>query len=214
MPGHAKTRLIPALGAEGAARLHEWLVGGTVEMAAGSVCQAVTLWCTPDAEHPLFQRLHVRHGVALRVQREGDLGVRMQAALQTELEHGPAILVGTDCPGLTAEIVAQAAEALHAGDDAVFVPALDGGYALVGVGRSDPRLFDRVAWGTAEVMAQTRARLRTMGWRWRELEPLADIDRPEDLALLARCSGGVTPAVAARRTAVTAPDDGGEGDEA
>lgn len=185
VPGRAKTRLIPALGPEGAARLHECLVERTVEMAAGSAGQAVTLWCTPDVEHPLFRHLQVRHGVALRVQHEGDLGARMHAALQAELEHGPAILIGTDCPGLTAEIVAQAARALQAGDDVVLVPALDGGYVLIGVSRSDERLFDGVPWGTGEVMAETRARLRAMGWRWRELEPLADIDRPEDLALLA-----------------------------
>lgn len=188
VPGRAKTRLIPALGPEGAARLHGWLVQRTVEMAAGSACHAVTLWCTPDAEHSLFQCLQARHGVALRVQHEGDLGARMHAALQVESKHGPAILIGTDCPGLTAGIVAQAARALGDGDDAVFVPALDGGYALIGVSRSDERLFDDVPWGTGEVMAETRARLRTMGWRWRELEPLWDVDRPEDLERLAGVS--------------------------
>lgn len=186
VPGRAKTRLIPALGPEGAARLHAWLVERTVEMAAGCPCEAVTLWCTPDTEHPLFQRLHALHAVELRVQRGGDLGERMHATLEAELEEGAAILIGTDCPGLTAEIVSRAAETLHAGDDAVFVPALDGGYALVGVGRRERRrhLFEGVPWGTAEVMAETRARLRALGWRWRELEPLGDVDRPEDLVRL------------------------------
>lgn len=188
VPGRAKTRLIPALGPDGAARLHAWLVERTVEMGARTGCKEVSLWCTPDAGHPLFQRLHVRHGIALRVQGHGDLGARMHEALVEEHAPGPAILIGTDCPDLTEEVIADASAALWSGEDAVFVPALDGGYALVGVRRSDRRLFDGVAWGTGGVMAETRTRLRGLGWRWRELEPLGDVDRPEDLGRLGRSS--------------------------
>jgi glycosyltransferase A (GT-A) superfamily protein (DUF2064 family) len=88
--------------------------------------------------------------------------------------------VGSDCPALTADHLRQADRVLRDGVDAVFVPCEDGGYALIGLRRVDPRLFEDVAWGGAAVMAQTRARLTGLGWRWRELETLWDVDRPED----------------------------------
>jgi glycosyltransferase A (GT-A) superfamily protein (DUF2064 family) len=74
----------------------------------------------------------------------------------------------------------QADHALREGADAVFVPCEDGGYALIGLQRVDARLFDCIAWGGDNVMADTRARLTGLGWRWRELETLWDVDRPED----------------------------------
>jgi glycosyltransferase A (GT-A) superfamily protein (DUF2064 family) len=66
----------------------------------------------------------------------------------------------------------------------VFVPCEDGGYALIGLQRIEARLFDGIAWGGENVMADTRARLTGLGWRWRELETLWDVDRPEDYARL------------------------------
>ena len=74
----------------------------------------------------------------------------------------------------------QAEQALREGDDAVFVPCEDGGYAMVGLKRADAKLFDGIAWGGDQVMAETRRRLEGLGWRWRELEMLWDVDRPED----------------------------------
>jgi glycosyltransferase A (GT-A) superfamily protein (DUF2064 family) len=68
----------------------------------------------------------------------------------------------------------------------VFVPAEDGGYALIGLSRLDPRLFEGVPWGTSGVMAETRARLRAVGWSAHELSPLRDVDRPEDAEWLLR----------------------------
>ena len=91
-----------------------------------------------------------------------------------------ALLIGSDCPALTARHLRQADRALRDGADAVFVPCEDGGYALIGLKRVDARLFDGIAWGGETVMAETRSRLRGLGWRWRELETLWDVDRPED----------------------------------
>jgi uncharacterized protein len=62
----------------------------------------------------------------------------------------------------------------------VFVPAEDGGYALIGLSRNDARVFEGINWGGTEVMAQTRERLRGLGWRWHELDTLWDVDRPAD----------------------------------
>ena len=74
----------------------------------------------------------------------------------------------------------HAEAALAAGEDAVLIPAEDGGYALIGLTRCDNRLFENITWGGDSVLAATRERLKVLKWRWRELETLWDIDRPED----------------------------------
>ncbi|MDA1116706.1 MAG: DUF2064 domain-containing protein, partial [Proteobacteria bacterium] len=77
---------------------------------------------------------------------------------------------------------------LAGGADAVFAPAEDGGYALVALRRVSPRLFAGIEWGGPRVMAQTRERLLALGWRWRELRTVWDVDRPEDYRRLQRAS--------------------------
>jgi hypothetical protein len=115
------------------------------------------------------------------MQHGADLGARMAHAFAATLQHAThAICIGADCPALTAQHLQEAAAALRAGDDAVFVPAEDGGYALIGLSRNLPQLFADMAWGGSTVMAQTRVRLREAGLRWRELATLWDVDRPED----------------------------------
>ena len=95
-------------------------------------------------------------------------------------EHAHVLLIGADCPALTARHLCQARQALLGGADAVLAPAEDGGYVLMGLSRFDARLFEDIAWGSDGVLQETRARLRALGWRWRELETLWDVDRPED----------------------------------
>jgi hypothetical protein len=122
----------------------------------------------------------------LRCQRGADLGARMLHAFRQGLRRAErVILVGADCPALRAPALRQAARWLAGGADAVFAPAEDGGYALVALRRVSPRLFCGIPWGGAQVMAQTRARLAALGWRWRELPTVWDVDRPEDVARLA-----------------------------
>ncbi len=97
--------------------------------------------------------------------------------------HDRAVMIGTDAPALDAACLRQALGALTE-HDAVFVPALDGGYALVGLRRPQGCLFDGMAWSKAEVMARTRDRLKTAGLSWVELPPVADVDEPADLVHL------------------------------
>ena len=183
--GATKTRLIPALGGEGAAHLHARMVGQAVRTAAAAALGPVTLCCAPDTDHPLFTGLATETGCALAVQAEGDLGARMAAALSTSLATSPAaLLIGSDCPALTSSRLAAAAARLRAGDDVVLVPALDGGYVLIGCRSPQPSLFRDMPWGNAEVLERTRGRLREAGLRWSELDALADIDVPADLARL------------------------------
>jgi rSAM/selenodomain-associated transferase 1 len=186
--GSVKTRLIPALGAEGAAALHARLIERTVATAGAAAIGPVTLWVTPAAPHAFFTALAsftalaLRFQFALAAQPDGDLGARMLAAC--EAAAGPVIVIGTDCPALTPSHLREAADVLRAGTDVVVIPAEDGGYVLIGSRRPQPRLFDEMTWSTDQVMAQTRQRLARGGLTWRELAPLWDIDRPEDLARL------------------------------
>lgn len=183
IPGSTKTRLIPLLGADGAAALHARLVKHTLETARRTPLP-LELHGEP-ADDTFLQSCAEQYGARLVPQSEGDLGVRMHAALDAALAQcRRALLIGTDCPALGARHLRAAAHALAAGNEAVFIPTEDGGYALVGLLRCDRRLFRDVPWGTAEVMAATRTRLRALGWRWAELDTLWDVDRPDDYARL------------------------------
>jgi uncharacterized protein len=105
----------------------------------------------------------------------------MHLAFRRHCPQGPLLLIGTDCPPLRPRHLRRAAQALLAGVDAVFYPADDGGYVLVGLRQPQAALFERIAWSTPEVMAQTRDRARAQGLHWRELETLWDVDVPADL---------------------------------
>jgi hypothetical protein len=181
IPGVVKTRLMPMLGAEGAAALHVRLVKHALATARKASFAHVELHCAPDAEDPFFRFCAGHYKVSVRAQVEGDLGARMHAAFESALATGPrALLIGSDCPALTARHLRHADQALRDGADAVFAPCEDGGYALIGLTHPDRRLFEDIAWGGETVMAETRRRLAALGWKWRELDTLWDVDRPED----------------------------------
>jgi len=180
-PGSVKTRLIPLLGAGGAAELHARLVKQTLETARAASFPRIELHGTPDINDPFFRFCAGHFAVALAAQAGGDLGARMLAAFASVLATHPRVLLfGSDCPTLAASHLRQADRELREGADAVLVPCEDGGYALIGLRRVDARLFDGIAWSSENVMAETRKRLTGLDWHWRELETLWDIDRPED----------------------------------
>ncbi|AGA34525.1 protein of unknown function DUF2064 [Thioalkalivibrio nitratireducens DSM 14787] len=177
-PGQVKTRLIPALGAEGAARLHRRLVRRVLAAARASAVGPVELWAASDARHPFFAQCRREFGCALRAQLAGDLGQRMSVALHAQL---PALLVGSDAPGLDAARLQDAAAALVEGGDAVLIPALDGGYVAIGLAVPAPGLFTEMPWGGAEVLQRTVDRCREQGLRCSRRPPCPDVDRPDDL---------------------------------
>lgn len=182
--GVAKTRLAPALGAEGAAALAGRMLRHTLAQATAAGIGPVELCAAPDATHPALRAAAAACGAALTEQGPGDLGLRMHRAFVRCLKrHRRALLIGTDAPALDAAVLRDAAQALQQ-HELVFVPALDGGYALVGQRRADPRWFCGMTWSHAGVMADTRERLRAAGVRCAELPPVADIDEPADLAHL------------------------------
>lgn len=182
--GLAKTRLAPALGLDGAAALAQRMLDHTLAQAVAADIGPVELCATPDTTHPALQQAARAWGTQLAGQGDGDLGQRMHRAFVRCLaQHPRALLLGTDAPALDAAVLRAAAHALqrHA---AVFVPALDGGYAAVGLRQADSRWFLGMRWSHAAVMADTRARLRQAGVDWTELAPVADIDEPVDLVHL------------------------------
>lgn len=182
LPGTCKTRLIPALGAVRAARLQRRLTLQTLLLARRFAATKLVLWCAPDQQQRFFRALQ-RHGqIEQQPQNGNNLGQRMHHAFAS---HGvPLILIGTDCPALQLKHLQDAAHALQEGFDAVFIPAEDGGYVLVGLRQANSRVFEDIDWGSDRVMAQTRERLIEIGWRWCELEPLWDVDHPADVERL------------------------------
>lgn len=186
VPGTVKTRLVPPLTPVEAADLQRRLLLHALDTATGCA-HAVSLHCAPDVTHRVFAACAQRWPLALHPQRGDTLGARLHHAFDALLgQHRAAIIIGTDAPALAADALLAANDALANDCPAVFVPADDGGYALIGLTRCASELFADVAWGTERVMAQTRAALRTLGWHWTELPPVWDVDRPDDYARLVR----------------------------
>ena len=191
LAGYAKTRLVPALGADGAAALAGRLLAHAVREARGANLGAVELRCAPDAGHEAFRALAgeatttTTTTTTLAPQGDGDLGERMARAFADAFAAGErrVLLIGTDAPALDAAMLRRAAAALDTAE-AVFVPALDGGYALVGLRRAVPALFASMTWSCDTVMRRSRERAADAGIVHVELPAVADIDEPADLVHL------------------------------
>jgi hypothetical protein len=186
VPGAVKTRLIPLLGAEGAAAAQRRMTWQTLETACAVPDAQVSLWCAGDPGHPFLRECAAKFGVVLLPQCDGDLGARMAACLQALLRsHRKALLIGSDCPAFSADHLARALAALDAAR-MVFTPAEDGGYVLVGARRGGLAAapFEDMRWSVPQVMEASRERLQALGWRrdadWREMETLWDVDGPGD----------------------------------
>ncbi|HET9413212.1 MAG TPA: TIGR04282 family arsenosugar biosynthesis glycosyltransferase [Pseudolabrys sp.] len=184
IPGFAKARLIPAIGAHAAAALQERLTERTVATALAAGIGPVTLCCEPDATHDTFLKMVARMKITLRPQPQGDLGARMLAAVAGSA--GPVLVIGTDCPALTEAHLRSAASALREGNDVVLIPAENGGYVLVGMRKAQPTLFSNIAWVKSTVLADMRARIVEQRLMLVERPPLWDVDTEIDLARLER----------------------------
>ena len=181
IPGHSKTRLIPLLGAEGAAALQSQLIERTLRTVIAANVDAVELWCASGIDHPFLRACASRFGITLRAQCEGDIGQRMHHTVQECLQRATRIvLVGTDCPPLTPEDIHALLTSLDQGSQAAFLPVEDGGYTAIALCQASDALFTDIEWSSERVMPQTRARLRDLGWRWFELPQKWDLDRPAD----------------------------------
>jgi rSAM/selenodomain-associated transferase 2/rSAM/selenodomain-associated transferase 1 len=180
VPGRTKTRLIPLLGPVGAAELQRHLTETTLEMVSHSGLGRVW-FCHAGGTPGQLRRWLGPRNLQFMPQVNGDLGMRMEAALGEAIRRGHqrVLLVGTDVPGMTSGHLRDAFDAL-AEHDVVLGPSRDGGYWLVGV-RKPARIFDGISWGSDQVMDQTLDTARRRGLSTILLDPLNDIDTPVDL---------------------------------
>jgi len=156
------------------------MLADTVAHALASGLGHPELCATPHPGDPLWAG-RLPAGVRLSDQGPGDLGQRLAAAATRVIDGGERILlIGTDCPELEGERLDEAAAQLDH-HDAVIYPARDGGYVLLGLARTDPSLFDNIAWSTDTVGAATIARITALGWSLWVGDTLSDIDEPADL---------------------------------
>ena len=178
--GFAKTRLIPRLGAEGAARVQQIMIEQAVRTAIDSHVGPVSLWCVPDCSCEIFSLLAAKYSIQLYSQSGSDLGARMLRAFEVLTARWPAILIGCDCPVLQPSDLRKCGSVLGQAHDVAFIPTEDGGYALIGATKLWPQLFRDIPWGSPGVMAETRSRAMTTGLRIAEPVTLWDVDTPED----------------------------------
>jgi len=189
-PGKVKTRLIPGLGAEGAASLQRCLTRHILGVARRFVETAkidLEVWFD-GSRITLMQRMFGME-FCYRPQGGGDLGQRMVQAFAAAFGQGrrQVVLMGSDCPEISEALLAESFFLLE-GYDLVLGPAKDGGYYLIGLRTWHPELFRDIPWGTGEVLEKTLAAARRLKLPVALLESLTDIDRPEDLAVWARIS--------------------------
>ena len=182
--GFAKTRLIPALGAAGAAQLAKKMLHHTIATALTSKLGTVEICATPDPTDAVWQNLALPSNLVWSAQGDGDLGERMARVAARTTQNGEAILlIGTDCPAMDVFTLHEAAQALH-DYDASLLPTYDGGYALLALKRFDNRLFENMPWSTSTVALQTLQIMAQMDCEVKLLQTLHDIDEPIDLAQL------------------------------
>ncbi|MCF6337961.1 MAG: TIGR04282 family arsenosugar biosynthesis glycosyltransferase [Gammaproteobacteria bacterium] len=179
--GKVKTRLAKNIGETAAKVVHEHLAWHCLQQMLGFAVAPVELWCAPDMDHDFFSYCHTQLGIPLKQQVGNDLGQRMQHAMnETLCNHAPVVLIGTDCPALTADYLQSACAAVSQ-NKTVIVPAEDGGYVLLGMNKLQPELFIDMPWGTSQVYTETMTRVTG---EVETLKPLWDIDYIADLRRL------------------------------
>jgi rSAM/selenodomain-associated transferase 1 len=184
LPGFAKTRLIPALGATGAAELAQQMLFNTLHEAISAEIGTVELCVTPAIHHPAWRGIPFPKGIEISDQGEGDLGARLALASERALAKAEQVLlIGTDCVEMSGGLLREAAQILQE-HDAVIHCTADGGYALLGLRRYNPFLFSDMPWSTDAVADITIARIGQLGLSLHVGQILHDVDEPQDLKYL------------------------------
>ena len=180
VPGRVKTRLIPAVGAEGAARLAEAFLADTIALLEAVPGVMVVVATTEPLAVPGVPPERVW------LQGDGPLGDRIERILRRGLELAPsAVALGADSPDLPPRVVRDALRALNT-HDAVLGPTPDGGFYLLGVRRCPPGLLRSVPWSSSETAAATERALSVHGATCERAPPWRDVDLPADLDVLRR----------------------------
>jgi uncharacterized protein len=186
LAGKVKTRLVPALGEQGAADLAWLMLQHCLETVIAAQSGEVELCFAAHSTPSAFQQNMQARWPSLQFseQGEGDLGQRMSRIVKRVTQSGQSvILLGTDCPDITTHTLQTATKALQQNDCAI-VPTFDGGYCLIALRQHHPSLFNNIAWSTDSVYASTLAAMRQLSWQVAALPMLHDIDEPSDLQYL------------------------------
>ena len=183
--GKTKTRMIPALGAAGAAELQRKMTEHTLKTSrklklsrninlevhfAGGNEQLMSTWLGEDLKY--------------LAQVAGDLGDKMKSSFAQAFNSNNqrVLIIGIDCPGINLKILDNAFDSLHK-QQLVLGVAEDGGYYLIGLNKTIPQLFENITWGTERVLKQTKAIAQQLNLNVHYLPTLSDVDRPEDLPI-------------------------------
>jgi uncharacterized protein len=189
--GKAKTRLIPILGKEGAAKLQRRLTEYTVKQAQNfrQLKEIEVIVYFTGGNINLMQDW-LGNDLNYLPQVEGDLGIKMRSAFADTFQKNSEriVIIGTDCPSIDCQILASAFDALQ-DDDLVLGEAVDGGYYLIGLSKLFPELFSNINWGTNQVFAATQSIAKKLDLGIAYLPILRDLDRPEDLSLITLLPG-------------------------
>ncbi len=182
VPGQVKTRLSPAVTPDEAASLHGSLVMDMLERCQSlKGCDRILVGA-PSREHPFFRAMEARYKVKLWEQKGKDLGARMQYAVEEGVARGyeSIVIVGTDIPEVSADILIQALQAVK-NHDVVLGPTFDGGYYLIALRKAIPELFAGIPWSTDQVFPLTMDKAKAGGYAVHTLPCLRDVDTIEDL---------------------------------
>ena len=183
-PGKTKTRMIPALGAVGAAQLQRQMTEHTLKTAIALTSSrqvAIEVHFAGGNRLLMQEWLGEREYVA---QTSGDLGEKMRSAFDRAFKKGSqrVVIIGIDCPDIDRQILTQAFDSLNH-HNLVLGVAEDGGYYLIGLNHLVPELFKNIDWGTEQVLEQTKNTAEKLHLKFHCLTTLADVDRPEDLKI-------------------------------
>ncbi len=179
--GKVNTRLIPAIGVDAATQLQYDLIHRRLALLTQAQLCDGRLMCAPDTTHSCFKQCKNLYNVSLVSQSGASLGQRMAKGIQQALEKKPYVIVmGTDTPALSIDVIDAAITRLHQSAEVVVTPAEDGGYVLIGVKQNHPALFENILWSSRFVMQQTREKIEQLGLDYYEMESCWDIDEYED----------------------------------
>lgn len=177
-PGKVKTRLAETIGEEKAYQVYRRLLQHTLKAAAG-VDAARQVWYSSfiDGDDGISETVFEK-----KLQQGNDLGGRMSHAFEAGFKRGAGkmVIIGSDCPDISPEIIEQAYHALKT-KEIVIGPAKDGGYYLLGMNHYYPELFTGIEWSTGRVLSQTMEKTRKTSLGVYLLPELTDIDTKDDL---------------------------------
>ena len=181
VPGKVKTRLNPELTRNQAAHVYKQILNRTIKLAIKSDFTSIQLWVDGKISHPFFCAIKKRYGIKFYSQYGHDLGSRMFYAFKFALRtHSYAVLIGSDCPGLTFPDLEMASRLLLQGKDVVLGPANDGGYYLIGLKKNNRYIFENMKWGSSFVFNETNARAESLKWKSGKLPMHIDVDNARD----------------------------------